>query len=159
VVGKQVPQAENTIIERAAELDCTVIRVADHPPSEVVATARGSRIDWQGLTLQCPFAGAHQVDNTITAALALRTLGVTDQSIGSGIARAVWPGRLEFVSSRPDVILDGAHNPSGARALAAYIEQFYHGRKVWLIYGTMRDKSIGEIVETLFPLAHELILT
>lgn len=43
--------------------------------------------------------------------------------------------------------------------MAAYIRQYYSARRVWLVYGTMRDKSIGEIAEVLFPLAQELILT
>ena len=59
--------------------------------------------------------GEHQVDNAITAVLALRELGVPPE----GIADARWPGRLEYVSPNPDVILDGAHNPAGARALRA----------------------------------------
>jgi dihydrofolate synthase/folylpolyglutamate synthase len=65
------------------------------------------------------------------------------------------------------VILDGAHNPAGARALARYLERFYpkaapsggEPRKRWIIYGAMRDKSIEEIAGILFPLADELIFT
>ena len=64
---------------------------------------------------------------------------------------------MEHVSPNPDIILDGAHNPSGARALARYLERFYKGRRLWLIYGAMRDKAIDEISEILFPLAHELM--
>jgi dihydrofolate synthase/folylpolyglutamate synthase len=76
-----------------------------------------------------------------------------------GIAEARWPGRLEFVSPNPDVILDGAHNPAGARALARYLTRFYSGQRIWMIYGAMRDKAIEEVAEILFPLAHELIFT
>ena len=70
-----------------------------------------------------------------------------------GIAEARWPGRLEHVAPNPDIILDGAHNPAGARALARYLERFYRGRKLWLIYGAMRDKAVEEIAGILFPLA------
>ena len=72
---------------------------------------------------------------------------------------ARWPGRLELVSESPEIWLDGAHNPAGARALAAYIARFHHGRKIGIIYGAMRDKSVEEIAGVLFPLAHELVLT
>src|SRR5205085_12389609 len=65
----------------------------------------------------------------------------------------------EEVADSPDIILDGAHNPAGARALAAYIEAFFHERRVWMIYGAMRDKSVQEITEVLFPLADEIVLT
>ncbi len=74
-----------------------------------------------------------------------------------GIAAARWPGRLERISERPEIILDGAHNPAGARALAAYIDRFYAGRNVWLIYGAMRDKAIDEIGGILFPRARHVI--
>ena len=47
----------------------------------------------------------------------------------------------------------------GARALASYIQQFFTGRRVGLIFGAMRDKSIDELANTLFPLADQLILT
>jgi dihydrofolate synthase/folylpolyglutamate synthase len=159
ILGRQRPEGEQVIIERAAALSCPVTRMADHPAEATACSAKGNRIDWEGMTIHCPFPGRHQIDNAITAALALRTLGIPGGAIGGGIAAARWPGRLELVAERPDIILDGAHNPAGARALASYIGEFFAGRRVWLVYGAMRDKSIGEIVETLFPLASELILT
>jgi len=55
--------------------------------------------------------------------------------------------------------MDGAHNPAGARALARYLERFYRGRRIWLVYGAMRDKAIDEVAGVLFPLATELVLT
>jgi dihydrofolate synthase/folylpolyglutamate synthase len=84
---------------------------------------------------------------------------VSGTSIQKGIAQVQWPGRLEHVSERPEIILDGAHNPAGARALAAYIERFYGGRRVRLIYGAMRDKAVEEIGSVLFPLAQQVIVT
>jgi dihydrofolate synthase / folylpolyglutamate synthase len=57
------------------------------------------------------------------------------------------------------VILDGAHNPAGARALRAYIERFYSGRKIWMIYGAMRDKAVAEMTGILFPVAAEIVAT
>ncbi|HWB99526.1 MAG TPA: cyanophycin synthetase, partial [Bryobacteraceae bacterium] len=80
-------------------------------------------------------------------------------AIAAGIARAAWPGRLERVSIQPEIILDGAHNPSGARALAAYLDRFYAGRPVWMIYGAMRDKAIAEVAGVLFPRARRVIAT
>ncbi|MFZ0593772.1 MAG: cyanophycin synthetase, partial [Bryobacteraceae bacterium] len=76
-----------------------------------------------------------------------------------GVASARWPGRLEYVARRPDFILDGAHNPAGAKALASYIRRFFRDRPVWLVYGAMRDKAIDEVTSELFPLASKLILT
>jgi dihydrofolate synthase/folylpolyglutamate synthase len=104
-------------------------------------------------------AGEHQVENAVTAAVALMRLGVPNSAIETGIAGAQWPGRLEHVSESPEIILDGAHNPAGARALAAYIQRFYSARPVRLIYGAMRDKAVAEISGILFPLAGQVIVT
>ena len=94
----------------------------------------------------------------LTAAVALDTLGEPV----AGIRRSVWPGRLERVAENPEIVLDGAHNPAGTRALAAYIEQFYAGRRdrrLWLIYGAMRDKAVSEMAAILFPLFDRVIAT
>jgi dihydrofolate synthase/folylpolyglutamate synthase len=91
--------------------------------------------------------------------VALTRLGVSDASIEAGIARTHWPGRLEHVSEHPEIILDGAHNPSGARALAAYMDRFYSHRRIRLVFGAMRDKAIAEIAGILFPRAQQVIVT
>jgi len=99
------------------------------------------------------------VENAIAATAALLLLGIPGSAIEAGIAAARWPGRLERVSERPEIILDGAHNPAGARALAVYIDRFYAGRNVRLIYGAMRDKAVAEIGGILFPHARQVIAT
>jgi dihydrofolate synthase/folylpolyglutamate synthase len=121
--------------------------------------ARGGDFVLNGLPVRCPLAGAHQVQNAATAAIALQSIGIPADAIQRGIAATTWPGRLERLCDTPEIILDGAHNPAGARALASYIRQFYASREVWLIYGAMRDKSVQEITEVLFPLATRVILT
>jgi dihydrofolate synthase/folylpolyglutamate synthase len=151
VFARQRPEAAVVLEQRARELGIRVARVEDFEIRDLEIDARGSR--FSGVT--CPLAGEHQVGNAVTATLALGELGVSAE----GIAETWWPGRLEFVSPNPDVILDGAHNPAGARALAQYLERFYSGRKIWMIYGAMRDKAVEEMTEILFPLADELILT
>ena len=151
VFARQRPEAAAVLEARAAELRVPVSRAEEFVIKDLEIDARGSR--FSGIV--CPLAGEHQVDNAVTAALALRSLGVSTD----GIAETRWPGRLEHVAPNPDIILDGAHNPAGARALARYIQRFYGGRKLWLIYGAMRDKAIEEVAGVLFPLADELVLT
>jgi dihydrofolate synthase/folylpolyglutamate synthase len=151
IFARQRPEAEAVLNARAAELNILVKRTADFEIRDLHVTARGS--DFSGL--HCPLAGEHQIENAIAAALALESLGVSPQ----GIESAIWPGRLERISPNPDIILDGAHNPAGARALARYLDRFYKNRKLWLIYGAMRDKAVDEIAGILFPLASELVFT
>ena len=59
--------------------------------------------------------------------------------------------RAERSRRTPDIILDRAHNPARARALAAYLTRFYANRKIHMIYGAMHDKAVEEIAGTLFP--------
>lgn len=117
--------------------------------------ARGSTFRTRGLAVHCPLAGEHQVENALTATVALQQLGFSP----AGIAETQWPGRLERVSDRPEIILDGAHNLAGTCALVKYIERFYFGRRVWIVYGIMRDKAVGEMTGMLFPLAERVVAT
>jgi dihydrofolate synthase/folylpolyglutamate synthase len=151
IFARQRPDVAAVLSARAAELGLRVKGAEDYQARDVHVNARGC--DFNGL--HCPLAGEHQLDNAIAAVLALEELGVPPE----GIAEARWPGRLECVSPNPDIILDGAHNPAGARALARYVERFYADRRLWLIFGAMRDKAIEEIGGILFPLAHELVFT
>jgi len=127
------------------------------PITDLHIDARGSRFQVAGMQVECPLAGEHQVENARTAALALRQLGYSS----AGIAQTRWPGRLEQVkrSDGPEILFDGAHNIAGARALAKYLHRFYAGRRVWIVFGVMRDKAVAEIASLLFPLAHKIILT
>ena len=151
VFARQSPRAKGVLETRAAELGVRVSRAEDFVVRDLEIHARGSRFSG----IECPLAGEHQVENAITAALALDALAVSR----NGIAETRWPGRLEHVSPNPDVILDGAHNPAGARAIAKYVHRFYADRKRWMIFGAMADKAITELGAILFPLADELILT
>jgi dihydrofolate synthase / folylpolyglutamate synthase len=163
VFAAQRPEAGKVLEARAAELGVAVTRTAEWRPRDLQLDARGSRFvlaeDGEPLHIHCPLAGEHQVQNAVTAAVALLRLGVDHGAIEAGIAAAVWPGRLERVRERPEIILDGAHNPAGARALAAYIDRFYAGRRIWLVFGAMRDKAIDEISGILFPRAQCVIVT
>ena len=162
VFSRQRPEVERVLDLRAAELSIPVARTAGWTITDLELDARGSRFRLLGerdLEIACPLAGEHQVENAATAAVALTRLGVSDSAIEAGIAQVRWPGRLERVSEHPEIILDGAHNPAGARALAAYIDRFYSHRRVRLIYGAMRDKAIAEISGILFPRASQVIVT
>jgi dihydrofolate synthase / folylpolyglutamate synthase len=109
-------------------------------------------------------AGRFQVRNALTALAAARLLAergapIDDEAIARGFAAATWPGRLERISERPDIYVDGTHNPAGAREISVFWEQFLPGRNIFLIYGAMRDKAVDEIAGLLFPRASTVILT
>jgi dihydrofolate synthase/folylpolyglutamate synthase len=108
--------------------------------------------------------GRFQLRNALTAALGARLLAergfpIPDAAIERGIATVNWPGRLERLSTQPDLYLDGAHNPAGARELLKFWKGNYAGRRIFLVYGAMRDKAVDEISGLLFPHVAAVILT
>jgi dihydrofolate synthase/folylpolyglutamate synthase len=101
--------------------------------------------------------------NAGVAIAAARTLACVERPLNkrtilSGLAAAEWPGRLETVARRPRLILDGAHNEDGAKALAAYVRDFVPGRLV-LVFAMLTDKSVRRAVELLFPRPEAIVLT
>lgn len=159
VVAKQSPAAEAVIFERANQLGCRVIEAAHLGVTDVAATAQNSTFSIDGKRFECALPGRHQIENATAAILACRQLNIPTPAIQAGLKDVQWPGRLELISRSPDFILDGAHNPAGAAALASYIREFCCDRPVWIVYGAMRDKAIDETTNQLFPLACRLILT
>jgi dihydrofolate synthase/folylpolyglutamate synthase len=109
-----------------------------------------------------PLSGAHQRTNLIVAIRTLEALQAAGVPIDlsravPAMSHALWPGRLERFGGRPPVLIDGAHNPAGARALAAYLKET--GEPHVLVFGAMRDKHFKEMAAELFPLARLVIAT
>ncbi len=108
-----------------------------------------------------PLPGAHQRDNLLVAIRLLEEakrqgIPVDLRRVPAAVARTRWPGRLERVPGDPALVLDGAHNPAGARALAAYLRG---GPSFVLLFGAMADKDVRGLAGELFPLAAEIVLT
>jgi dihydrofolate synthase/folylpolyglutamate synthase len=109
--------------------------------------------------------GAHQTDNAIVAVRLLEVLdarGVTVSaaSIVDGLARVSWPGRLErrTLSGGRELILDAAHNPAGAAALASYLTSL-GGTPPALVFAAMRDKDARGMLRVLLPAVGRIIVT
>ncbi len=162
VTGPQHPEVQALLEARARALGAQVTRWSQWSAEGLELGPHGSRFSVPGsppLSIECPLAGEHQVSNALTAIAALRVLETPPEAIEEGLRRVRWPGRLERVTRRPEIVLDGAHNPSGARVLAGHIRRFYAGRRVRLVFGAMRDKALDEVAGILFPLAEEVVLT
>lgn len=105
--------------------------------------------------------GRHQVENALTAIRTAQCLeysngfAIDEDAIAEGLENARHPGRLEPIGN---FLLDGAHNPGGAAALAAYIDEFVDW-PITMIFGAMRDKNVAEIAEILWPRAERIVLT
>jgi dihydrofolate synthase/folylpolyglutamate synthase len=122
-------------------------------------------LHWHGRTYRYSpgLQGEHQGRNAavaIVTALELSTQWkrLHAETIVRGIKETRWEGRLEAVSRRPQVVLDGAHNEEGAAAVSAYARDSM-SRPLTLVFGTMKDKDINRVTRCLFPVARTIILT
>ena len=122
----------------------------------------GLRDNYTNLTLG--LKGRFQYRNAALCLLALEILkrkGITasEGDIRSGLADPLWPGRLEIVSSRPMIVLDGAHNIAAMRSLADSIKRDFDFKDLVLVVGIMADKEISPILREILPLANKTIFT
>ena len=159
IFASQRSEVERALEARAAALGAPVSWTFRIPVTGLDVHRDGCRFEAAGVRVECPLAGAHQVENALTAVAVLRRLGIATEAIARGIRAVRWPGRLDRVPGNPEVILDGAHNPCGARVLADHIRTFYADRRITLIFGSMRDKAVAEMSAILFPLAETVIAT
>jgi dihydrofolate synthase/folylpolyglutamate synthase len=121
-----------------------------------------NRFQYPNMTIR--LTGRHQVLNAATALTALTVLksqGVpmTETSIYRGMERATWPGRIEVLQKNPYIILDGAHNASGASALRYALEEYFVEKPITMVIGILKDKEVKTILEELCPLANSVIVT
>jgi dihydrofolate synthase/folylpolyglutamate synthase len=170
VVAPQLPDALNVILARCREVgvaprfSTSDIEVSGATEDgRLRATFHTGEDVYENVALS--LRGRHQLTNAATAiALAelLRARGfmqISRESIVVGLESAEHAGRLELITGELPILLDGAHNAAGARALRDYLDEFMRDTPVTLVFGAMRDKDLTEIAAALFPAADNLILT
>lgn len=107
--------------------------------------------------------GRHQIRNVATAikiaeALAAQDFEISREAIMDGVRKARHPGRLEMLAGNPPILVDGAHNPSGAHALRRFFDEFIK-QPLTIVFGAMNDKQIDQMAAILFAPADCLIFT
>ncbi len=151
VIGRQqYTEALDVLLQQCRESEVNPILVDDD-----------SRSIKERVTLA--LRGRHQIENAAVAihlAELLREIGfdIPDAAIVRGLETVQHPGRLELIQNKPVFLIDGAHNPAGAKSLRTYLDEFA-SRPLTLVFGAMRDKQLEQIGEILFPVADLLVLT
>ncbi len=168
VCGVEQNEALETIKRRAEELKAPFHAVFAGKRSFITyKTEKGYsfvyKTDKENYSFTPSLQGKHQGENAAVAIAASEQLSkawkeLEKKRIVSGVEKTKWEGRLEIVSRNPLVILDGAHNEEGVRALKRYFEDFPSSPLI-LVFAIMRDKEITKIADILFPLAKKIILT
>lgn len=169
VVGRVSSEAAAVLSRVAGERRAPVSRL--HGDFNV-SGASPARFRYEGMNasydeLACPLSGRHQLDNAACAlalleAVSERGLPVSEGAVREGLRTVQWEGRLETVESRPALVLDGAHNPDAAAAVAIYLEDFrrqHAGLRVIMVLGMMKDKDREGFLDHLLPHVDEVIMT
>ena len=129
----------------------------------------GSGLDYYGINrvlknLETGLKGEFQNRN---AALALSVIELLERKgfrisspdIREGLREVKWPGRLQIISEKPHIILDGAHNPGAVKELVHAIEKGFSYKRLILILGVMNDKDINRIIKVVTPVSDYVVCT
>jgi dihydrofolate synthase / folylpolyglutamate synthase len=169
VLAQQSPEVAELLLERATEVGATVAREGvEFGVVARVPAVGGQVVSLQGLRARydevfLPLYGAHQAQNAAVALAAVEAFagsGEQGQPLDEDVVRAAFaevtsPGRLEIVRRSPAIVLDAAHNPHGAEALGAALEDSFTFSPLIGVIGVMRDKDHEGVLAALEPhLAH-----
>ena len=156
------------------KVKCIEIKPTDY---EVLSeTPYGSTFLWKEQRYETKLPGRHQVSNAVTALAASEYLFHKDYEKNNarkaiakkldemnvksaqqgGIIRTCWPGRLEVLKKEPLFYRDGAHNPDGAKKLAAFLQKYFTNKKIIYIMGVLKDKEYKKMLRYLMPMAKEV---
>jgi dihydrofolate synthase/folylpolyglutamate synthase len=171
VSAPQPPEAEAVIVKAAEENEATLYRVG----KEIRVTPREHTDRMQRFDVKAPFGdfygletgllGRHQLDNAAVAiglakGLEMRTrLKISEEAVRRGVLDARWPGRLERVSDRPAVVLDGAQNPESVRKLLAAVKRHFTYSALFVVFGVSSDKDAAGMLAEILPDARLVLAT
>ena len=175
VLAEQDPQVAELLLRRCVEVDAQVARAgSEFGVQERELAVGGQRLTLKGLggvvdDIFLPLHGEHQASNAALALAAAEALvgAGPQQPIDPDVIRAAFasvqsPGRLERLASAgdgPTVFTDAAHNPHGARALAAALTADFRFERLVGVLAVLQDKDVRGILTELEPVLHEVVVT
>jgi dihydrofolate synthase/folylpolyglutamate synthase len=170
VTGAIQPSVVEVIEREAAVKHARVFRLTKDFMAHNIFHDRMQVFDYRGMhasysKICITMHGKYQVDNAclaIAAAECMRNKGITigEAAMRRGLEQTRWEGRLELVAQKPDIILDGAHNPASAKMLAGAVREMKAAyRRLVLVVGILSDKDYRGIISELVPLAEHVIAT
>jgi dihydrofolate synthase / folylpolyglutamate synthase len=168
VLAEQEPDAAAVLLARVAEVGATVAREGiEFGVASRVPAVGGQVISLQGLRqryddLFLPLYGAHQAQNAAVALAAVEAFlgdeALSDEVVREAFAEVTSPGRLEVIRRSPTIVLDAAHNPHGAEATAAALEDSFAFEPLIGVIGVMADKDYAALLAAFEPhLAHVVV--
>lgn len=171
VIGRQEPEVDELIEERAEEVGARVVRIErDFGVTERETAVGGQQVSVRGMAatyddVLLPLFGAHQADNAATAIVAVEAfLGGFEQAINGEVLQVALgevtsPGRMEIVRRSPTVMVDVAHNPAGIEALRDGINDSFTFNRLVGVVAILQDKDASQMLELLEPALDHIVVT
>lgn len=159
VTARQAPDALEVLAETAVRLGNNFIQVDWAKLTEGEFDLEGQRFSFGEMDkLSIRLLGRYQIENAavaITAANVLNSKGLTisNAAIRDGLQWTSWPGRFEYASGNPAVIIDGGHNAQGGAALADNLVRYFPNCEIVFIIGVLADKDWQAITAPILPCA------
>lgn len=172
IIAEQPPEVMDVVLRRAVEVEAAVAREgAEFAIIERRVAVGGQQLDLRGLggeytEIFLPLHGEHQARNASIALAAVEAFfgagagkRLDVDTVRAGFADVAVPGRLERLRSAPTIFVDSAHNPHGAKALAAAMQSEFDFRRLVGVIAVMADKDVSGILEALEPILDEIVVT
>ena len=152
VFSVQEDEVNDVVFTAAAVRHNTIFTPGNLPVVE--SDISGTTVQYFGANIKLPLLGEHQVENmrlvlSIVTALNESGLCISPENVKQGIESVKMPARFELFSKEPLIIVDGAHNPGGCKALAASVDRYLSGKKIICIMGMLKDKDSVSAIEYL----------
>ena len=171
ILGKITEEAKKIIKKRASELNAPILEYGrDFSISNIKINEVGTSFNYQSPELNLEnisvnLLGKHQAYNAATAISAFimflhkTNRKINEQKIYDALANVNWQGRMQIISQKPIVIIDGAHNEEGIRALRDNLTEIFPNKKIYFVLAILRDKNLGNIIKNICSVSYKIYIT
>ncbi len=162
VYPEQKPEVYKIIKKITAERKNKLV-ISNFDNVKIIKTdLTGNYIKYKETNFQIPLIGEHQIKNLVTVLASIDCLRnqsfiISDENLKNGLKNSFIPARLEILNTSPLIMLDGAHNIDAAFNLSKFLENNLANKKIFAIFGVMKDKDTENIIKILAPFFYTVI--
>lgn len=158
VSAVQEKEVEGVILRQAENADADVYFPKSARLTDEKKSFGNQHFEYENYEYEIPLPGTHQIGNACEALEVLKVLEkkgfpTTLEQRKQGLKETIWNGRFSVISEKPLMIVDGAHNPPAAEALAKSVQRYFNGKNIYFIIGMFKDKDYDKVLEIMCPFA------
>jgi len=171
ILGNITEEAKKVIKKRASKFNAPILEYGrDFSISNIRVNELGTSFNYQSHELNLEnitvnLLGKHQACNAATAISAFimflhkTNRKINEQKIYEALANVNWQGRMQIISQKPTVIIDGAHNEEGITALRDNLTEIFLNKKIYFVLAILRDKNLGNIIKNICSVSYKIYIT